>query len=91
MYQGNCYTFHSILKAVTWHWAETACQKEGEHLVSIVNKDEMIFLHYLLTTRWHKDELKTYIGKSLHADTKINSNHNVGCHKQAHGPPQDIN
>ncbi len=58
--------------------------------MSIVNKDEMIFLHYLLTTRWHKDELKTYIGKSLHADTKINSNHNVGCHKQAHGPPQDI-
>ena len=59
---GNCYNFHIATRAVTWPQAEDICQANNGHLVSIMSQDEMTFVHFLLTTRWHTEETRTYIG-----------------------------
>lgn len=61
-YQSNCYQFHLTTKAVTWHQAEEICQQQQGHLVSIMNKQEMTFVHFLLTTKWRTSHTRTYIG-----------------------------
>ena len=64
-YNNNCYTFHTTFKALVWLEAETACQAQGGHLVSVMSQEEMTFIHYLLTSRWRTEESSTYIGKDI--------------------------
>ncbi len=61
-YLHNCYTFYSSVKTLTWPQAEATCRVSGGNLVSIMNQDEMIFIHYMLTTRWRTDLPQIYIG-----------------------------
>ena len=63
-YSGNCYQFRTSDSGdyIRWTDAERSCTTEGAHLVSILDVDEMQFLHYKLVTDWLTEENKTYIG-----------------------------
>ena len=64
-FEDNCYMLFSSPQPLSWFAAEEVCvQDHGCHLVSITNREEMIFLHYLLTTEWKTNDTRTFIGKS---------------------------
>ena len=54
----------TLVQGLTWSEAEQVCsQTPGGHLTSIMDKEEMILLHFLLTTHWRSAETKIYIGE----------------------------
>ena len=66
-YRQSCYKFVETKTGITWPEAEALCVEEESHLVSIMNQEEMMFLHYFLTTRWHTGEAQTFIGMFVSA------------------------
>ena len=65
MFKGRCYSLQISHDAyVYWKQAESICRTlvPGGHLVSISSAEEMIFLHYLLTTDWMTNATKSFIG-----------------------------
>lgn len=65
LFKERCYSLNvSPHHAITWQEAEENCQTiaPGGHLVSISSSDEMIFLHYMLTTEWITNATESFIG-----------------------------
>ncbi|XP_041482732.1 uncharacterized protein LOC121429653 isoform X2 [Lytechinus variegatus] len=63
VFKGSCYRLIISHEALTWNEAELVCQESlGGHLVSIRDEDEMIFLHYMISSQWEATETETYIG-----------------------------
>ncbi|XP_030851304.1 bone morphogenetic protein 1-like [Strongylocentrotus purpuratus] len=64
VFHGSCYRLFINSEASTWNEAELVCQENPKgHLVSIRDQDEMVFLHYMISSQWEVTETETYIGK----------------------------
>eukprot|EP00057_Strongylocentrotus_purpuratus_P012448 XP_011666922.1 PREDICTED: versican core protein-like [Strongylocentrotus purpuratus] len=64
VFQGSCYRLYIHSEARTWNEAELVCQENPKsHLVSIRDQDEMVYLHYMISSQWEATETETYIGK----------------------------
>ncbi|XP_077864669.1 LOW QUALITY PROTEIN: uncharacterized protein LOC102803184 [Saccoglossus kowalevskii] len=61
LYDRRCYKFHHS-EPTSWMEAESICQSETSHLVSILKYEEMVFIHYMLSTEWRSEFIETYIG-----------------------------
>lgn len=55
-FRGSCYKAFSEPDPLQWYDAENKCNSHGKgldgHLVSILDKDEMLVIHYFLTNIW---------------------------------------
>ena len=71
VFKGSCYSLYINPEVLTWNEAELLCQESHEgHLVSIRDQDEMVFLHYMISSQWEGTETETYIGKYLHLEER---------------------
>lgn len=66
-FKGHCYKAYFEHETLQWYDAEAKCNQHGKgldgHLVSILNKDEMLAIHYMLTNIWKSPRYKDfYIG-----------------------------
>ena len=52
----------AMAQGISWLEAENRCLRDNAHLVSIMNGDEMMVVHYLIITSLGTKEAKTYIG-----------------------------
>lgn len=62
-FQGNCYKAFTEGEPLQWYDAEDKCnngQGYDCHLVSILDKDEMLVIHYLLTNAWKSARYQDY-------------------------------
>lgn len=63
-YRGSCYKAYNEIEPLQWYDAESKCNNHGlgldGHLVSILDKDEMLVIHYLLTNVWKSSRYKEY-------------------------------
>jgi hypothetical protein len=48
---------------LTWHEAADMCATHNAHLVSIGDKDEMAYIHYVMATVWYTMGSEAYIGE----------------------------
>ena len=63
IYKNHCYIFKTMDAPIKWTRAEKICNMDGAHLVSIMDVNEMKFLHHMMVSDWMKGENGTYIGK----------------------------
>ncbi|XP_077983118.1 uncharacterized protein LOC144437958 [Glandiceps talaboti] len=61
-YGNNCYKFYRQKNGLKWSEAEKHCVDENSHLISILNKEESIFVTFALARLWWYGETVTYIG-----------------------------
>lgn len=61
-YKEHCYKLITEEDAIQWGAAEQSCDREGGHLVSILDKYEMAFVHNLLVNVWKVNRKRIYIG-----------------------------
>ena len=62
-FEGSCHTLFTRPTSLTWLAAQAECHRSGADLVSIKDADEMTFIHYMLTTEWRTQDVRTFIGK----------------------------
>ncbi|XP_070548208.1 uncharacterized protein [Ptychodera flava] len=70
-YDSSCYSFRRDNQTLRWTEAEMKCVHHGGHLVSIKTYQEMMFLHYMLTTDWFTGNSEVYIGLSDSAEESV--------------------
>lgn len=58
----HCYRLLVEDDPLTWLAAQTRCRQLSAYLVSIGSRTEMVFLHYMLTTQWLKNDTLAFIG-----------------------------
>ncbi|KAJ8301169.1 hypothetical protein KUTeg_020156, partial [Tegillarca granosa] len=51
-FEGSCYRMFTSPISLTWKQAKLKCEKEDGHLLSIGKKEEMQFIHFLMTNIW---------------------------------------
>ena len=87
IYKNHCYLFKMSDTPIKWTRAERICNMDGAHLVSIMDVNEMKFLHHMLVSDWLKGENGTYIGKVYTANYATKDS-NCRCHSmpQCHLP-----
>ena len=51
---------------IRWTDAESKCVAMGGHLVSILNRDEAEYVHYMLTSVWWSYPSLIYIGEETY-------------------------
>ncbi|XP_072021908.1 LOW QUALITY PROTEIN: uncharacterized protein [Amphiura filiformis] len=61
-YKNNCYKLKTTSRNIRWTKAERLCDNDDAHLVSVLDTNEMNFLHYMLVNVWHTEENETYLG-----------------------------
>lgn len=64
-FRGNCYKAFNEQEPLQWYDAESKCNNVHGlgldcHLVSILDKDEMLVIHYLLTNAWNSARYQDY-------------------------------
>jgi len=63
-FRGSCYRVFNDLEPLQWYDAENKCNAYGKgldgHLVSILDRDEMIVILYLLTNVWKSARYRDY-------------------------------
>lgn len=63
-FRGSCYRAFSELEPLQWYDAENKCNFHGKgldgHLVSILDKDEMLVILYFLTNIWKSIRYRVY-------------------------------
>lgn len=67
-FHGNCYRAYNEVEPLQWYDAESKCTNHANvglenldgHLVSILDKDEMLVIHYLLTNVWRSPRYREY-------------------------------
>lgn len=63
-FKGSCYNAYNESDPLQWYDAETKCTLHGKgldgHLVSILDRDEMLVIHYLLTNVWKSARNREY-------------------------------
>ena len=64
-YKDSCYAAFSMAQGISWTEAESRCNRDYGHLVSIMDEDEMHVVHFIILTLLGTKEMKTYIGNYL--------------------------
>lgn len=63
-FRGSCYKAFNELEPLQWYDAESKCNIHGKgldgHLVSILDRDEMLVIHYFLTNIWKSARYRVY-------------------------------
>lgn len=64
-FRGNCYKAFNEAEPLQWYDAENKCNNVHGlgfdcHLVSILDRDEMLVIHYLLTNAWKSPRYQDY-------------------------------
>lgn len=63
-FRGSCYKAFNELEPLQWYDAERKCHSHGEgldgHLVSILDKDEMLVIHHFMTNVWRSARYRNY-------------------------------
>lgn len=63
-FRGSCYKAYNEIEPLQWYDAENKCNAYGEgldgHLVSILDKNEMLVILYWLTNVWNSARYKEY-------------------------------
>lgn len=61
-YKDSCYAAFSMAQGISWFEAESHCESNNAHLVSIMDEDEMQVVHYIILSLLGTKETKTFIG-----------------------------
>lgn len=62
-YRGSCYSTTRVAQGLTWVEAEQQCERQGAHLTSIMDEEEMQVINYLIIMMLGTQEAKVYIGE----------------------------
>ncbi|XP_022083821.1 uncharacterized protein LOC110975554 [Acanthaster planci] len=61
-YNKHCYRFAKEKSSIRWDDASSICEDQQATLVSIKDRDEADYIHFMLTTVWTTESQNTYIG-----------------------------